>query len=146
METPCFDLSSSTYLHVKPFGLEPASVAFATNRLKVYFPLKDKPQWGVGEVARNGSNYQLLHKLILGLCTDCMCERENECFEVKCNCMPVNEKEFLQTVHMFGMLIYISFLFGLEVFTRGGSCSWKGFWDVLKELSDEIKATSHKQL
>lgn len=51
METTCFDLSFSTYLYVKPFGPEPASVAIATNGLKGYFPWT-KPQWGVGgEVA-----------------------------------------------------------------------------------------------
>lgn len=40
-------------------------------------------------------------------------------------CTPVNgkkkKKKVLQTVHMFGMLIYISFLFGLVLrFSRGG--------------------------
>lgn len=49
MESVCFDLSISTYLCVKPFSPEPASVAVATNGLKGYLPLKDKPQWGVVE-------------------------------------------------------------------------------------------------
>ena len=37
---------------LSPFGPEPASVATATNGLKGYFPLKDKPQWGVGGAGR----------------------------------------------------------------------------------------------
>lgn len=42
-------------------------------------------------------------------------------------CTPVNEKKkVLQIVHMFGMLIYISFLFGLVLrFSQGGSCHGK---------------------
>lgn len=36
----------SLHICVKPFSPEPASVAMATNGLKGYFPLKDKPQWG----------------------------------------------------------------------------------------------------
>lgn len=71
METACFDRSISTYLDIKPFGLETAYVAIATNGLKGYFPFKDKPQWGI--LGRNCSNYQLLHKFNLGLCTDCVC-------------------------------------------------------------------------
>lgn len=52
METTCFDPSVSTYLYVKPFGLEPASVAIATNGLKGYFPFKGLTTVGSGgEVA-----------------------------------------------------------------------------------------------
>lgn len=34
---------------------------------------------------------------------------------------PVNEKKDLQTVHMFDMLIYISFLFGIVLRFLGGA-------------------------
>lgn len=58
-----------------------------------------------------------------------------------------NKNKFLQTVHMFGMLIYISFLFGLVLrFSPGGSCCpRRGFQDVFKRrIGDEIEATTHK--
>lgn len=62
---------------------------------------------------------------------------------------------FLQTVHMFGMLIYIffSFLFGLVLrFSRGEELllsTKRGFQAVLKKqqkrrIRDEIEATTHK--
>lgn len=71
METACLDPALSTYLYVEPFGSEPASVAVVTNGLKGYFPFKG--QTTVGSWGRNASSYQLLHKLNLGLCTECLC-------------------------------------------------------------------------
>lgn len=91
---------------------------------RVISPLKAKPQryWG-GEggvqATRSGSSYQLLHMLNPGsmhrLCASvCVCV--HECVSasalkstVKTEC---TEMFFSQTVHTFGMLIYISSLFG----------------------------------
>lgn len=64
----------------------------------------------------------------------CMCVCEGA-FEVKClnvrqSMEKKKKKKVLQTVHMFGMLIYISFLFGLVLrFSRGGWGWWGGCCD-----------------
>ena len=139
-------------LHISmlsPFGLEPASVATATNGLKGYFPLKDKPQWGVGGAGRKRLQLPVtpqvnpgsMHRLFVWECVCvCVCACVCVCVEILlkvCVCVCVwvrvlwgqmlnctasqweKKKSFLQTVHMFGMLIYIFIWACLEVLTEG---------------------------
>lgn len=152
----------SVYLYispVKPCGPEPASVAIATNGLKGYFPLKDKPQWGVGE---GGGWLQLpvtpqvkpgsMHRLFVCVCecvcgctvwSVCVCERSN----VKLYASQWRKKKvFADCSHVWYVNLYFLFIWAcLEVLARGKLLSTKRFSSRFKRrIRDEIEATTHK--
>lgn len=131
----------SIYLYISLcLALRPrASFCCCSNKwVKGLFSFKGKTA-----VGRNGSNYQLLHKLNPGLCTDCLCVSVGVCVWVlwgqMFKCTPVNrgKKGSADCSHVWYVNLYFLFIWScLEVLMgkvvvtkkRFSSCLKAEFW------------------